>query len=124
MNSPHDDVELRAPVWEALGEFFLDNEPNLEYVIRVCSESHYSLKELDQILFGEVWPVLSPNLVSMAGEWAGWDREWLSQRVLAKRSTGSSKFWWLNPAKLLFCSAWLPVRKEIEKKRSNEPAGL
>ena len=79
MKPPNDDVEFRAPVWQALGEFFLDNEPQLEYVVRVCAESPYSLKELDQILFSEVWPALSPNLASMAGEWAGWNRDWLSK---------------------------------------------
>ncbi len=124
MKPPNDDVEFRAPVWQALGEFFLDNEPQLEYVVRVCAESPYSLKELDQILFSEVWPALSQNLASMAGEWAGWNRDWLSKRVLEKYKTGSSRLWWLNPVKLFFCSAWLRVRKEIEKRRSHETLSL
>ncbi|SFN90771.1 hypothetical protein SAMN05660284_02498 [Formivibrio citricus] len=124
MKPPHEDVEFRMPVWQALGEFFLDNEPNLEYVARVCAESPYSLGELDQILFNEVWPALSPNLASMAGEWAGWDREWLTKRVLEKYKTGSSRVWWLNPAKLFFCSAWFSVRKEIEQRRTRENPAL
>lgn len=120
MKLPGEDVEKRAPVWEAFGEFFLDNVPNLDYVARVCAESPYSLKELDQILFSEVWPAPFANLASMAGEWAGWNREWLVARVIEKHKTNSSSFWWLNPAKLFFCSAWPRVRKDVEKRRTCE----
>ena len=119
MKSPHEDLEFRVPVWVALGEFFLDSEPDLAFVVRVCAESSYSMQELDHMLFSEVWPALSPNLASVAGEWAGWDGKWLVQRVLEKHRTGSARFWWLNPAKLFFCSAWFRVRKQIRERRSH-----
>lgn len=123
VKSPNEDLENRAPVWAALGEFFLDNEPQLECVVRICAESPYSLQELDQILFSEVWPALSPNLASVAGEWAGWNREWLSQRVLEKHKTGTSSLWWLHPAKLFFCSDWFRVRQDIENRRFHKGPG-
>ncbi|RIX40313.1 MAG: hypothetical protein D3M94_21840 [Rhodocyclales bacterium GT-UBC] len=119
MKPASEDLAFRVPVWEALGELFLDNEPQLAYLIRACAESPYSLKELDQILFSEVWPALSPNLASVAGEWAGWNREWLIRTVLEKQRTASSRLWWLNPVKLYFCSPWFRIRKEIERQRSH-----
>jgi hypothetical protein len=31
----------------------------------------------------EVFPVLHPNLISVAGEWAGFDKEWLFESIRA-----------------------------------------
>ncbi len=117
MKAPADDIEQRLPVWEAFGELFLDNEPDLDFVTRVCAASPYSLKELEQILFCETWPALWPNLVSVAGEWSGWDRDWLLAQVLAKHQQGSARFWWLNPLKRSLRAEWLYVRDAIGEKR-------
>lgn len=118
MRPPAEDLQGRVPVWEALGELFLDHEPDLEQLARICAESPYSLRELDQILFSELWPALSANLRSPAGEWAGWDQDWLTERVLARHRSGSARLWWLNPAKRFYCSDWVGVRRAVVQRRS------
>jgi hypothetical protein len=43
--------------------------------------SGYEVEELREIYLFEVAPVVFPNLLSIAGEWAGFDEEWLVQEV-------------------------------------------
>jgi hypothetical protein len=43
--------------------------------------SGYSLDELRDIYLFEVAPVVFPNLLTVAGEWAGFDEEWLVAEV-------------------------------------------
>ncbi len=54
---------------------------------RVLSASGYSEPELEQILRWEVGPVLLPNLFSVAGEWAGFDLQWLETEILRRERT-------------------------------------
>lgn len=118
MRPPADDVEGRLPVWLALGELFLDTEPDIEHLERICAESPYSLDELDRILFRELWPALSANLYSPAGQWAGWNDDWLVARVLEKARSGSARRWWLNPHKLYHLSPWFGIRRAIARRRA------
>lgn len=118
MRPPADDVEGRLPVWQALGELFLDTEPDIEHLTEVCAESPYALDELDRILFRELWPALSANLFSPAGQWAGWDDDWLVARVLEKARPGSARRWWMNPLKLYHLSPWFGIRRAIARQRA------
>lgn len=118
MKPPADDIGSRLPVWQALGELFLDTEPDLPHLIRACAESPYALDELDRILFRELWPALKANLLSPAGQWAGWDDDWLTARVLERHRTGSARLWWTNPAKLYHLSPWFEIRRAIERYRA------
>ncbi|MES2823454.1 MAG: hypothetical protein V4732_07625 [Pseudomonadota bacterium] len=76
-------LERRAVVWVALSDLFLDTDVSLsyDYIARVCSESTYTLAELKEILESEVAPTCSANLLSVAGEWAGFDEEWLVNNI-------------------------------------------
>lgn len=74
------EVERRKPVWTAFSEFWLDTElqdSDLERIARVAEASGYSLAELRDIYLYEVAPVLNANLLTVAGEWSGFDEEWL-----------------------------------------------
>ncbi len=67
-------------MWEALSDFFLDTEldgSDYERIASVLASSPYSIQDIEDILRHEVYPVLIWNLRSVAGEWAGFDREWL-----------------------------------------------
>ena len=59
-------------------------------IARVCAESSFTLEELKEILDSEVAPICSRNLLSIAGEWAGFDEEWLASsiknNILSKKS--------------------------------------
>jgi hypothetical protein len=74
------EVGRRQPVWSALSELWLDTEleeEDLRRIAGVMSQSGYRVDELREIYLYEVAPVVSPNLFSLAGEWAGFDEEWL-----------------------------------------------
>jgi len=78
----HDEVEIerRKPVWAALSELWLDTEledDDLQRIAGVMKRSEYSINELRDIYLFEVAPVVFPNLLTVAGEWAGFDEEWL-----------------------------------------------
>jgi len=89
--------EARRAVWIAMSDLFLDTDVRLFYVstARVCAESPYSQEELERIFREEVAPVLEPNLLVAAGEWAGFDEEWLVNSISARKP---GKGWMATPA--------------------------
>ena len=109
-NMTHDStkIEGRRPVWEALSDLYLDTElqsSDLDRISKVLACSPYSETELIEILAYEVHPVCKWNLMSIAGEWAGFDPDWLRDRITprldrrpllklrAKRIRGCSSQW-------------------------------
>jgi hypothetical protein len=92
----------RVRVWDAFSEMFLDsyrNDNELDRLAEIIANSPFSLAELGHILFKEVAPVCFPNLLMLAGEWAGFDHGWLIEKCLArqKKNPFSAKG---NPDKL------------------------
>ena len=121
LRHPLDDLQGRTPVWVAMAALYLDTDLTditLSYVARVCAASPYSKRELEHIMFSEVWPAFLPNLLSVAGEWAGWSEEFVQRRVLASYKRRLYLSWRLNPLKLFFSREWLAVARLIEKVRS------
>jgi hypothetical protein len=96
MKSAAEEVERRRPVWEAMSAFFLDTELDEKWrgeIAGTLLESGYSVEELERILWGEVCPVLWVNLMSVAGEWAGFDMGEVERRILS-RPAGRVARWW------------------------------
>lgn len=80
------DIEKRFPVWDALSELFLDtelDETSHRYIARVIVESGFTPEEIHHILWYEVFPSVGDNLRCVAGEWAGFNHEWLKSRILS-----------------------------------------
>lgn len=76
--------ETRISLWEAFSEFFLDTELTdvcFRHAARIVEQSGVSLAEAEAVLWNEVFPILHVNLQSVAGEWAGWSREWLKAHI-------------------------------------------
>ena len=74
------EIERRKPVWAALSELWLDTEltqDDLQRIAGVMKRSGYNVPQLRDIYLFEVAPVVFPNLLVVAGEWAGFDDEWL-----------------------------------------------
>ena len=68
----------RLPVWIALSELYLDtalDEADLDRIASVLKASPYGRAEIEHILRNEVAPAFSANLLSVAGEWAGWSAD-------------------------------------------------
>ena len=83
------DLDARLPVWTALSDLFLDTEldpRDYRHISGVIVESGYAAGEIERILWLEVFPALADNLRSVAGEWAGFDGDWLETRILAVTS--------------------------------------
>lgn len=113
------DIENRRPVWAALSDLFLDTELqqyHLAYIARILAESPYSLAEIETILYREVYPVCIPNMLSVAGEWAGFSDEWLEEAILkhVNRSWALGNI--LQPHRWMIRDEWIRV-KDLYSKR-------
>ena len=101
MESPEKDLEHRRQVWDYMQNFWMDTDPNilLPRVAQICADSKYTLPELEAIYWNEVRPAVSFNLMLYpAPEWAGFEIEWLTNRVLKKHRFGKSLTTkWLTP---------------------------
>jgi hypothetical protein len=91
-------IQERRPLWAALSELWLDTEltaEDLEHIARVMADSGLSLEELRHVHLDEVAPVVSINLLSVAGAWAGFDEEWLCSRIVRnlRERPLRTKFW-------------------------------
>ncbi len=78
-----DDADARIPVWNALSDLYLDTDVALlhDYIVRTLVASPYSLEALHEMLMYDVHPALYQNLMSVTGEWAGFDEAWLLERI-------------------------------------------
>jgi hypothetical protein len=84
--APHN-LDARIPIWIALSDLYLDTDVTLshDHIVRTLAASPYPLEELHEMLMYDVHPALYPNLMSVAGEWAGFDETWLVERITAIR---------------------------------------
>jgi hypothetical protein len=90
-----------------LSELFLDTEldgTDHDRIAAILVESGYSVEQLAEILYRELLPVLLPNLLSPLGEWAGFDENWLQERILEREP--SSKGFAVIPGKWTLRADW------------------
>src|SRR5688572_10265149 len=83
-------IEDRKPIWIALSEFYLDTElqdSDFRHIALTILESPYTLDEVKKINKYEVIPILQVNLLSVAGEWAGFDEAWLVDKITTRLKT-------------------------------------
>jgi hypothetical protein len=106
---------MRRPVWEALSTLFLDTDVALlrEHRANVHAASPYTISEIEAILTDEVFPVCRWNLLSIAGEWAGFDTDWLESQILSSRS----RFARFGASRVLHSREWRATRAAIEYRR-------
>ncbi|MEH6491016.1 DUF7079 family protein [Halopseudomonas sp.] len=77
-------IATRAALWAAFSELFLDTDIGADthrFVARRIIESGLSPEAVLKVLWLEVFPALCDNLRVVAGEWAGFTDEWLSERI-------------------------------------------
>ncbi|PZO06700.1 MAG: hypothetical protein DCF28_00985 [Alphaproteobacteria bacterium] len=86
------DVARREPLWLALSDLFLDTEiqpETFDWIARTAMDVGFSSAETRTILETEVLPALGFNLLSIAGEWAGFDPTFVRERVLLATQRGA-----------------------------------
>jgi hypothetical protein len=74
----------RKPIWIALSHLYLDTELqdyDFKYIAKIFLESPYSLDEIKAINKREVFPILHKNVLGVAGEWTGFNEEWLINEI-------------------------------------------
>ena len=79
-----EEIQERMPVWDALSEFFLDDDlstADYERIASVLVGSNYAEEELYAILRHEVHPACSLNLICAAGAWGAWGEHWIRKRI-------------------------------------------
>lgn len=116
MTLAHLDIDNRRPVWKALSDLFLDTEledSDLIRIARTLAESAYSLEEAETILYCEVYPVCIGNLLCVAGEWDGFDDDWLAKSILkhTARSWAFGNF--LQPWRWMVRGHWNRIKALI-----------
>jgi len=122
------DQELlsRIPVWEVLADFWLDTELvdfQFDHIARVIAASPYSIPEIQAIHSYEVVPAVSANLAGIAGEWVGFDSEWLKERCkkfAARRQSHlfRAKIWMQRPFIWFFTARhWRQVLPRVDALR-------
>lgn len=117
-------AEQRVPVWNALSELFLDTELGKredERIAKVLAESPYEVEKLEEILRFEVTPVLRANLPSVVGEWAGFDPDWLREKLTSR--IDRQPLWRGWGVSRLVRGDWLAVRSLVEERRRERMSG-
>ncbi len=92
-------VTRRRPVWIALSALWLDTEiepGELENIARVMIDSGLTNEELREAYLIEVAPVVYRNLLSVAGEWQGFDEEWLCAEIARNLRERPRRTRWLG----------------------------
>ena len=110
-------LNTRKPLWVALSNLFLDtelDEKNLVYIAKKMHKSPYSLNEIDDILMLEVFPVCIANLHSVAGEWAGFDENWLEETIIAAKRPNRFRQWRNRRSFWMIESDWEDVVKRYK----------
>jgi len=127
MKPAHEDLEHRVPVWEALSDLFLDTDTSFARTWRVAilAASPYSIGELQKILVDEVYPVCRSNLFSIAGEWAGFDPEWLQGRILRRLRSPFHRFHRFSLGRLTvrWSGEWRHTKEGILQQRAQSHDG-
>lgn len=115
----------RFPVWDALSEFFLDTELEMkdyERISKMLASTKYTINEIQEILYYEVYPVCKWNMFSVAGEWAGFHPDWIMENIAPKKDKRPKLH--IGPIhKWMFRNHWNHVSRLIKEQRLNKGLG-
>lgn len=120
MKSPIDDLLRRRPVWEALSTIFLDiamEDAICQGIADVLYHSGYCDAELDQILWHELCPVLTSNLLSPAGEWATFDMDRIEKQIVSHPAGALRRWWACLVARRMVRDDWRHIKELIAVRR-------
>ena len=120
-------INERKPIWISLSEFYLDTEldkADFRNIAFKIIESPYSLQEVKRINKYEVFPILQRNLLSIAGEWSGFNEKWLVKEIIKNIENRT----WLKTLKIkmdyriykwMCKDYWIKLEKEYNMIKEN-----
>lgn len=101
-------------MWIALSSLFLDTELGPEHLSAIAQEllqTKYTVAEIEEILFTEVYPACIANLHSMLGIWEGFSLEVIENRI----RNNEGKFWktwaFFQWSRWMIRKDWLSIRE-------------
>ena len=108
------ELRVRRPLWVAMSTLWLDTElqdRDLDHIARALRDSGHDRATLERILVEEVAPVVYLNLYVAAGNWTGFDPDWLCAEILSGlRRRGRVRTWLLRRFRAVtagpVCAAW------------------
>lgn len=117
--------EALVPVWIAMAEHFLDTENRyaIPTTALVCLDAGLTPKEASVVWSKQVAPTLGWNMLSVAGEWMGWDEAWLCREIVkTRRANWLAKLTIHRGFARLSRGAWLPIEKSMQHLVPLDPA--
>ena len=81
--------------WIAISDIYLDTEirtSDIKYIARQLAETSFTEQQLNEIYYYDIAPVCYINGIDPAGEWVGFDRDWLFSEILKNRKKNQKLF--------------------------------
>jgi hypothetical protein len=103
-------MTTREDLWELMAEQFLDTETRtwIPKTALACVELGLSEEAAFDVWAYEVTPAVWRNIWDIAGEWAGWDRQWLVAEI--RRKAPRKKSWRVYRAHVHFAhDCWVAI---------------
>lgn len=113
-----DEVDRALPLLTALADLYLDTDALLAvpHIARIIVEGGYTVEQVEAMLRWDVRPAFYTNLLSVAGEWAGWHPEFVRERVLAVTKRRVDRFI-IGADRFFPRTEWAAVVAEVERLR-------
>ncbi|MBA3699783.1 MAG: hypothetical protein H0W78_13125 [Planctomycetes bacterium] len=105
----------RHKVWVAFSDLFLDTDISDYYydVAYSCAKSGFTIDELKSILMDEVAPICGLNGFQIAGEWAGFEEDWLIDSIESYRRKSKWRKLFRYKFRLSSLILWLKIKPRI-----------
>lgn len=120
MSIPELEIDRRRPVWVALSDLYLDTElqpSDHDRIAGTIVASGYSIDEIEKILRREVGPIVGMNMLSVTGEWTGFNEDWLVESILRYQSSWR-RFLPRFTAFGMIRSHWQEIQRLVAAKRA------
>ena len=104
--------------WTALADHFLDTETRhwIPHSAMRCIEAGLSVEEADVVWREDICPAVGMNALSVAGEWAMWDPQWLVARIEQIRASRVRRLIssvWAVPRVTIMDGVWQAVARSM-----------
>ncbi|KAF3005262.1 hypothetical protein E8E14_006157 [Neopestalotiopsis sp. 37M] len=111
-------------IYVLLADLFLDSELRPEdarCLAGAIQPTDFTIAEIEHKIKAHLFPVLYPNLAGAAGQWAGFDEDWLLPKIDdARRKEGSyvhdiwtNLYWYIYGGVIV--SRWEAVKQYLQR---------